>query len=82
MNTLRPRLKFTAKVCFVTAHEKRAAGKVLTARVTAYKPLGFGQCTEANIIASGVATSGENSSTMRPWRQTKIRSETDRISGK
>ena len=39
------------------------------------------QWTAANMIFSGVAARGSNSSTTRPWRNTSTRSEIARISG-
>src|SRR5690606_11476428 len=41
-----------------------------------------GQCTVAYMIFSSVASAGENSSTMRPCRDTRIRSERFMISGR
>ena len=48
-------------------------------------PCGFAavpQCTAAYMIFSSVASCGENSSTMRPWRETRMRSDRLRISGR
>src|SRR5262249_35805602 len=40
------------------------------------------QWTAAYIIRSSVASAGVNSSTMRPWRQTRMRSDRFMISGR
>ena len=57
----------------------RIGGPGAAARDGAVEPP---QCTAAYMIFSSVASAGENSSTMRPWRQTRMRSERFRISGR
>lgn len=59
----------------VAAPRSRCARKVQT-------PVVRDQCTAAYMIFCSVASDGVNSSTIRPWRATRMRSDRFRISGR